>query len=305
MKEKLGKTVGVVLFGLAFIAIMVVLQSRQTKAVPLDTYHSSWHLIRETADQDGDTFALVYNLSTASNFASKDSATVADGGPYKIRSYHGSPGTEFQSSGGAWMFAICGKNYGMGADNAVDATFSFNVIGWSRINGMLQSICEGSGILGNQAVIIYPDGGDAVGELVSETGVTYTHGETKLTVTNKAFADVDAEMTAYVTGTNITSGYYAVTTATDSNNIVLTGITSTGNNTDSTVQINPSFWADTITLDETTKWPSVGVFNSGDNEMSVILIDTTGLEWIQFVVYDADAATTVEAGDISVFGRLY
>jgi len=123
-------------------------------------------------------------------------------------------------------------------------------------------------------------------------------------VTNEGFDGAVAGMLAYVTGTNITSGYYQVTIVTDANNVKI-AVTATDDNTDSTVQINPAFWADTINLDETTKWPSVAVYNSADNEMAFIVVDTIGLEWIQFVIYDADAATGEEAGDLTVYGRRF
>jgi len=303
MKNRIGRITIAGIFALG-IAILAVTQVPRLFAEPLDIHHTSWKLVRETADEDGASFAAVYNLTTSGNFASKDSATVANGGPFRIPTRPGELGTEGWSPGTRWMFAICGKNY-----NNVDDTFSFNIVGWGKTNGMLQNIAEGDGVLGTQAVVVYPDGGDALGELVSETSVVYTHASTKFTVTNAAFDGVVAGMQAYVTGTNITSGYYQVTAATDANNIECSGITASNNNTDSTVQINPSFWADTINIDETTKWPrdgdanNVTVYNSGDNEVAFIVIETTGLDWIQFVVYAADAATNEEAGGITVYGR--
>jgi hypothetical protein len=95
---------------------------------------------------------------------------------------------------------------------------------------MLQVICEGNGIIGVQAVVLYPDDSAAA--------------------------------------TNI-------------------------------------FWADTITLDETTKWNTVSVLNSGDNEVAIIHVDMAGLEWVQLCVYDADGATGIEAGDITCYGKRY
>lgn len=285
------------------VFVVTILPIRQAEAEPLDTYHSSWHLVRETADEDGATFAAVYDLTTAGNFANKDSSTVANGGPFNIRSVNVNTGAhEGYSAGGAWMFAICGKNY-----NNTDDTFSFNIIGWSKLNGMLQTVAEGNGTLGTQAVIVYPDGGTALGELVDMTAVTYDHSggaeETYFSKTDVGL-NVVAGMLAYVTGTNITSGYYQVTIVTDDDNIKI-AVTASDDNTDSTVQINPAFWADTIALDETTKWPAVSLHNSGDNEVAFIVVDTTGLEWVQFVIYDADAATGEEAGDLTVYGRRY
>ena len=273
-------------------------------AEPLDTYQTGWNAVRAPADEDGATFAAVYNLAlNGGDFASKDSSTVANGGPFRIpaKSYPGSGGA-LSSQGGAILLTFAGSNY-----NNVDDTFSFNVVGWSRDNGMLQNICEGSGVLGTQAVDLYPDGTDAKGVLFSVTGATYTHATTTFVDTADAgsFAGAVAGMLAYVEGTNITSGYYQITTVTDANTLVMSGMASTDNNTDSTVASNPAFWADTLTLDETTKWRIVAVQNSGDNEVAQILIDRSGLEWIQVVVYDADAATGEEAGNISSWGRLY
>ena len=315
MKKHVGKITIIAVFWLTVALIALVVWrahvAQVARAEPLDTYHSSWHLVRETADEDGGDFLATYNLPINGNFASKDSSSVAAGGPFRIRAYDAGLRAEGHSPGSKWMFAICGKNYDVAADNVVDNTFSYNIVGWAQGNGMIQNLAEGAGILGTQAVIVYPGGGDALGELVSETAVTYTHGTTKFTVTNAGFTGVGVGMMAYVTGTDLTDGYYAVTAATDVNNIVMSGIAATDNNTDSTVQINPSFWADTITMDETTKWPrdgdanNIGVYNSGDNEVCFIVVETTGLEWIQFVLYDCDGAEGIQAGDLAVYGRRF
>lgn len=312
LNMKIGKAnLGAILLLILFLFVISIVSSHLSNAEPVDQVHSSWHLVRETADEDGATFAAVYDLTLESNFANKDSSTVAAGGPFFIRPFNVGQGKEGHSPGTKWMFAICGKNYDVAGDNVVDNTFSFNIVGWSKTNGILQNIVEGNGILGTQAVIVYPDGGDAVGELISLTAVVYTHASEKYTVTNEGFDGAAVGMMAYVTGTNLTDGYYAITTVTDTNNIVMSGMASSNNNTDSTVQINPAFWADTITIDETTKWPRDGdsnnifVYNSGDNELAFIVIETTGLEWIQFIIYDADAATGIQAGDMTVYGRRF
>lgn len=69
--------------------------------------------------------------------------------------------------------------------------------------------------------------------------------------------------------------------------------------------VTDGLWADTINLDETTKWPAVAVYNSGDNEVACLIVDTTGLEWIQFVVYDSLGAQAGEANSTTVYGRHY
>jgi len=293
---------------LTFILSLVL---RVSNAEPIDQYQTGWSVVRDAADEDGATFAAVYDLTGVGTTNGQYSDISSDA--FRLPTY-GSAG--FQTTkGNEWVFTICGKNY-----NNTDDTFSFNLVGWAKDNGMLQVICEGNGVLGTQAVVEYPEGTDALGELVDEEDVAYTHSSTTLTVTNEAFENVVAGMLARVTGSNLTNEIVQVTTATDSNNIVCSGITSTDDNTDSTVQINPAFWADTITLDETTKWSGavpdantvngysqreskIAVYNSGDNEVAQLVVDLTGLEYIQFIFYDCDAATGEEAGDIRVYGR--
>jgi hypothetical protein len=196
------------------------------EAEPLDSYHSSWHLVRETADEDGADFETVYNLDASEgHWAGKDGNSVADGGPFQIRSTDTEmrPPSEGMSPGAVWEFVICG---GL----AENDTFSFDIVGWSKTNGMLQVIAVCDGVIGTQDVVIYPDSGAA---------------------------------------TNI-------------------------------------WWADTINLDTVSpvRWPGVSVRNSGNNEVCMILVDTTGLEWIQFVMYDCDGSGT-EASNLTVYGRRY
>lgn len=299
MKTRLGKaTLAIVIVILAILVVWAV-YNLTARAEPVDSYHSSWQVVRAEANEDGSSFAAVYNLTTEGNWANKDSSTVTNGGPFQIIPRPSVLGTEGQSAS-KWMFAFCGKDF-----NSVDDTFSFDVVGWAQDNGPAQVICTGDCVLGTQAVVVYPGGGDALGELVSETAVTYALATTKFTVTNGGFDGVVAGMLAYVTGTNITSGYYQVTTATDANNIVMSGITSSGNNTDSTVQINPAFWADTINIDDVNTWDVAEVYNSGNNTIALLVIETCGLEWIQFVLYDCDASSGDEAGEITVYGRPY
>ncbi len=305
----------ILLVATILVIIVIVLHAafyEKAQAEPVDTYHSGWHLVRATADEDGASFAAVYDLTGASgtltpDFAGKDTSTVANGGAFHIvaKSAADAYGVPV-SPGDTWAFAICGSNY-----NNVDDTVSFTVVSWGRENGMIQVICEGDGVLGTNAVVTYPDGGDAMGALISETGVTYTNGTKTFTTTGDGFAGAVVGMLARVTGTNITNNEIVqVTTVTSANIIICSGVTSTGSNTDSTVEINPAFWADTLALDETTKWPKqhgdlvgAAVYNSADNEVALLVIQTQGIEYLQFIIYDADAATGEEAGNITVYGR--
>lgn len=152
MINRIGRVTAV---GLIFVLLTVVLVAGlfldKTKAEPLDTYHSGWHLIRETATEDGANFAAVYALATSEgDFANKDSSTVLAGGPFKIPTTRSQNYGEGHSAGSRWQFAICG---GISDDD----TASFNLIGWSKDNGMLQVICEGDVVLGTQDVVLYPD----------------------------------------------------------------------------------------------------------------------------------------------------
>lgn len=220
MRPRIGKaTIAGILLAICLIA--GVMLHKIVMAEPLDSYHTEWRLIRETATEDAANFAAVYDLAAAEgDFASKDSSTVAAGGPYQIVPKPTNFGGA--SPGAVWQFAISG---GL----AENDTFSFVIAAWSRTNGMLQVIAEGDGIIGTQDVVLYPDDS--------------------------------------ATATNI-------------------------------------WWADTLNLDATTLWPGIASKNSGNNQVAFILIDTTGIEWLQFIIFDAGGGGT-EANNITVFGREY
>jgi len=296
----------------AVVVAMVFIAAAVIKAEPIDTYHAGWNLVRALDDEDGASFAAVYDLTgvgtTNGDFASMSEAV------FRIPSR--STGGLGHAPGTKWVFAICGKCY-----NDVDDTFSFNVVGWAKENGMLHNICEGSGVIGTQAVVTYPEGGDALGEDISVTsGIAYTTADETFTKT-AAFKGVVAGMMARVTGTGFTNEIVNITTAGD--NAIICDITTTAANcSDATVQINPSFWADTITLDQVTKWSgavadpntdngyyqmtgNIAVLNSGDNEVALLVIDLSGLEYVQFVFYECDGETNEEAGALKVYGRPY
>jgi len=301
----------VLIAGLLLLSLVVVLAVSPflSFAAPLDTYHQSWQLVRETANEDGASFAAVYDLTGGagtSNFAGKDSSSLATGGPFRIRptGYNTFP----VSAGSKWQFVICGE-----ARNGADDTFSFDVVGWASTNGMLQKIVEGDGVLGTQTVVTYPDdGATAIGGTVSMTGVTYDDAggaENNYFSKTDVGAGVVAGMMAYCTGTNMTSGVYEVLVVTDDDNISI-GVTATGDNTDSTVDIAVAYWADTVTLDATTKWPKaqgdlagINIYNSAANQIALIEIQTAGIEWLQWIFYDADGATGEQAGNLTVYGR--
>jgi len=210
--KKYEKTIAVFAAFILVISLYIVIKAN---AAPIDTYHESWVRIKDSAAEDGSTFAATLALdSNEGNFANILT------GCYRVRTLRDNIRETPHSNGGAWVFAF----YGTDAENE---TFSFTLVGWARDNGMAQVICEGDGILGSQDVVIEPNG--------------------------------DA----------ITNG----------------------------------FWADTINLDETTKWPSVAVYNSGDNQVANLVVDLTGLEWVNLVTYDVGGGA--EASSIGVYGRNY
>lgn len=208
---------------LAAVFIGLILLVRYVYADPLDTYHSSLHLIRETATEDAATFAGALDLAgSEGDFDGKDTATVLNGGAFQIRSFNVGVGNEGSSPGGAWMFAFAGTD-------TIDDTFSFTMVAWARLNGMAQVMAHGDGLLGSQDVVLYPDD--------------------RATATS-------------------------------------------------------AFWADTVNVDALTSWPEIGTYNSGNNEVGLIVADMTGVQWVQFFIYDAGGAAT-ECTDVTVYGRRY
>jgi len=316
MKTRYGKTLVAIsillLLGITAFLCTIPL----VRAAPIDTYHSGWHLVRSSADEDAATFAAEYDLTgVTSGISGRFEDMNSSAFRIPSRSAYDGPGT---SPGTKWVFAICGKLY-----DDVGGTFSFDLVGWSKTNGFLHIICEGNGDLGTQAVVSYPDGDDALGELISETGVTYTHATKTFTDTSDtgAFDGAAVGMMARVTSDGgFTNAIVPITTFTNSKIFICSGLTSAANKTNATVQINPAFWADTITLDETTKWSgavadpntiygynqmpgTIMVLNDSDNQIALLVVDLAGLEYIQFVLYDCDGATGEEAGDLRVYGR--
>ena len=311
MKNRYGRTIAAVLI-FSLVAIPVFLCIMQPSwAEPPDTYHTGWNLVRASGDEDSTTFADEYDLTGVTAGISGAFEDMNDS-RFRIPSRDPDQGVGY-SHGTKWAFVICGKLY-----EDVGGTFSYSLVGWSKDNGMLQTICEGTGALGDQTVVKYPGGDDALGELVSLTAVAYTHSTETFTSTDN-FDDVTVGMMARVTGTGFTDEIVDITTVTNNDSVVCDITTSTADCTDATIQINPSFWADTIVVTALTKWSAAGtanantdtmanniaVLNSADNEVAVLVVDLAGLEYVQFVLFDCDAANSEEAGALRVYGRPY
>lgn len=211
---------------LLILAVFLFIWVMTAKAEPLDTYHSSWHLVRALAAEDAADFATALPLATSEgDFANKPAAA------FRIPARNIGLRSEGYSAGSKWMFAFLGVTTDTDDDSE---TFSFTLVGWAKTNGMAQVICDGDGAIGTQDVVVYPGG-----------------------------------------------------SAADPN----------------------SGWADTLSVDATTKWPRDGdannvmVYNSGNNQVAILVVETTGLEYIYPFIYDA--AGSAEATSIAVYGRRY
>ena len=66
-----------------------------------------------------------------------------------------------------------------------------------------------------------------------------------------------------------------------------------------------AFWADTLVItDSPVLWNTVEVLNSGNDNVAFLHVDIAGLEWLQFIIYDADGSGT-EAANLTAFGKRY
>ena len=134
--------------------LLVLMVAYAVYARPRDTYQAHWQLIKRTGTEDGLDFDTVYDLAAGEgNFANKNSASVADGGPFHIKSQRSDLG-QYRSFGEKWQFIMCGGV-------ASGYTYEFTLVGWAPDNGPLQVICEGNGLTGDQDVVLFPDTGEA------------------------------------------------------------------------------------------------------------------------------------------------
>ena len=214
---KTRKGIAVICWVIVLVIIISASLVYKSEAEPVDTHHEGWFLIRALDNQDAandidNATTPVLDLDgAAGDFASKPS------GAFQITSSN-----RGISKGGAWIFAICGTD-------DVDEDLDFDVVGWAKRNGMAQVMCQGTGILGSQDVVLYPD-----------TGATAT----------------------------------------------------------------AAFWADTIVVTDKSNWPGyIGVFDSGNNHVCIVVLDMTGIEWVQWLFHDTDGGS--EATSVAVYGRPY
>lgn len=165
------------------------------------TVHESYRVLRVEADED-----TPIALTTAGNFAAKPASAI----PFTTRGQQGTQNTI------ALAFS--------GGDTAND-TFSWRIYGWRMSNGPAELIANGTGILGTQQVVIYPQGG---------------------ATTNK-------------------------------------------------------FWADSLSVTTDYWMRTVAEQTVGGNSVAKLMFDFLGYEWIYVEITDADGATGIQAGDITVY----
>ncbi len=217
LKEVLILVAMLVFVVVVFFGLAKLFNVQKAEAEPLETFHSSLHLVRATAAEDGATFAAALDLAAGEgDFANKPSNA------FRIRPLSDIGRSEGMSPGAAWLFYFAGND-------TTNDTFSFTMVGWARINGPAQVICHGDCVLGTQDVVLYP------------------HDSS--------------------TATNV-------------------------------------FWADTVNIDSLLSWPSINQYNSAGNEIGILAVDLTGIEFVQFFIYDAAGGGT-EATTVTVYGRRY
>lgn len=116
--------------------------------MPLDTIHEQLYALRAEADEDTD----LLDLTTEGNFANKPTTAVQ----WKTatpRAGHGGNGMEVSFIGG----------------DAADDTFTYKLYGWRTGNGAARLAATGTGTLGTQAVVVYPQGGTATSKFWADT----------------------------------------------------------------------------------------------------------------------------------------
>ncbi|MCP5006531.1 MAG: hypothetical protein GY941_21715 [Planctomycetes bacterium] len=86
--------------------------------------------------------------------------------------------------------------------------------------------------------------------VIDMTAVAYDDAPTPTFTKTGIGVGVTAGTLAYITGTNITTGVYEVTTVTDDDNIICADITATGDNADSTVTIGGAYTNLQLALDD-------------------------------------------------------
>jgi hypothetical protein len=83
--------------------------------------------------------------------------------------------------------------------------------------------------------------GDNGAPIISASGCSFTNSTKYVTCPGPAFSSAQVGMVAYVSGTNISPGFYKITQIVTDYTVQLSGINATGNNTDTTINIGGAF----------------------------------------------------------------
>jgi len=110
------------------------------------TVHQPYHILRAEADED-----TAIDLTTAGAFASKPASAI-----------------RLPVTGGGVSTVNAIQIAFIGGDTAND-TFNWRLYGWRKDNGPAELIANGTGILGTQAVVTYPQGGTATDKFWADT----------------------------------------------------------------------------------------------------------------------------------------
>lgn len=141
----------------------------------LVTFHDSCRVLRAEASED-----TAITLTTAGAFASKPSSAI-----------------ELPVSGGntgpdnSIEIIVCGGD-------AANDTFSWRLYAWRKDNGPARLVAYGTGILGTQQVVTYPQGGTATNKFWADTFV----------ITSQHWLKTDSVSTSTVGGNSVSSLWF-------------------------------------------------------------------------------------------------
>lgn len=150
----------------AVIIVMLLLLVMGAASLKV-TYHSPYAVLRAEADED----STALDLTSKGNFGNKPAGAVelkANDSYEGLQNY-----VELIFCGGA----------------AANKTFNYKVYAWRKYNGPAMLVCTGTGTLGTQAVVVYPQLGNATSKFWADT----------LTVADRWLTDVTSTDT---TGNN-------------------------------------------------------------------------------------------------------
>lgn len=132
---------------LAFLLILAVLSIGFDS---LSTEHVGLVRVRPEGNEDGSSLADAFDLTTEGDFAQKGTLVKAGGNvwalPVRDNSTSPANSAHFYFSGGS----------------AANKTFNAACFAYRTSNGPAQKVCEVVVTLGTQAMVVYPDTGDAV-----------------------------------------------------------------------------------------------------------------------------------------------